>query len=227
MSARHGHKEIGQLVLEHGADVKTQNTALFAAVMWGHRDVLSLLLDQGAEIEATDSHGATPLILAVWKGEAGIARYLIDHRANVNARDLLGEMALTKGILEHLLRRGASKYGINQSKLPLILSASEHSSERILTILLQDGADINGKAFNGVCPLISALVQCNNSEYFFTTGLRFRKAPGLFWPDYDDYGYLTLHFYTEHKPLEKKKENGQIFTQPWGRYKAIWKGLSL
>jgi ankyrin repeat protein len=66
-----GHKEITQVVLEHGANVNAGqggNTALHGAVLFNQAEMVSWLLDQGAIPDPLDYSGKTPLDLAVEKG---------------------------------------------------------------------------------------------------------------------------------------------------------------
>ncbi|ORY96584.1 ankyrin repeat-containing domain protein, partial [Syncephalastrum racemosum] len=68
-AARHGHVEIAELLVQHGADHGAhanskgadQDTPLHDATENGHEDVAVHLLSFGADPEARNANGATPL----------------------------------------------------------------------------------------------------------------------------------------------------------------------
>ena len=50
-------------------------------------EIVQLLLEKGAEIEARDTYGWTPLMIAIWYSTPKIVQLLIEKGAEVNARD--------------------------------------------------------------------------------------------------------------------------------------------
>jgi uncharacterized protein len=100
-----GDIELVKLLLAHRADPhiasSDRETPLMAACGTGfingyHRlrppaerlAVVKLLVDVGEDVNAADSYGITPLMVAANLGDVEIVKYLIDHGANLSAHDL-------------------------------------------------------------------------------------------------------------------------------------------
>jgi ankyrin repeat protein len=62
-----------------------QKSILMYAIWLGNDDAVRHLLEKGAEINAKDSEGVTPLLLAIYKDRTEIALELIKRGADVNA----------------------------------------------------------------------------------------------------------------------------------------------
>jgi ankyrin repeat protein len=45
------------------------------------------MLEKGAKVDLADPEGVTPLIWAIWNTRFDVAKYLIEHGANVNRWD--------------------------------------------------------------------------------------------------------------------------------------------
>jgi ankyrin repeat protein len=100
-----GDIEVVKLLLAHGANPhiasRDRETSLMAACGTGfingyHRlrpreerlDVVKLLVDLGEDVNAADSYGITPLMVAANLGDINIVQYLVDKGADVGAHDL-------------------------------------------------------------------------------------------------------------------------------------------
>ena len=100
-----GDIEVVKLLLAHGANPhiasRDRETSLMAACGTGfingyHRlrpraerlEVVQLLVDLGEDVNAADSYGITPLMVAANLGDINIVRYLVDKGADVGAHDL-------------------------------------------------------------------------------------------------------------------------------------------
>jgi len=68
-----------------GPDEFTAYTALHAAVVGGSTIEIQRLVRDGADLNARDSFGRTPLMVAAFRRDAAVARALIELGANVNA----------------------------------------------------------------------------------------------------------------------------------------------
>jgi ankyrin repeat protein len=99
LAARHGHEAIASLLLEHGAEVEAINnageTALHEATFGDHLTVIEVLVVQGhANVDAQDSSGHTPLMMATDLGRDWAVRLLVQKGADVKLKDELGRTAL-------------------------------------------------------------------------------------------------------------------------------------
>jgi ankyrin repeat protein len=79
-AAQYGHLEIVQILLNNGADVNAANydgaSAIHIAAEKGHDEIISILMAKGAPINARDHKGRTPLLYALWNGQAKTAEWL-------------------------------------------------------------------------------------------------------------------------------------------------------
>ncbi|KEY70793.1 hypothetical protein S7711_03288 [Stachybotrys chartarum IBT 7711] len=98
-----GHREMVELLLDHGARVNFKDrsmlTALHIAVTGQHRDVVSVLLEHGARLEAKAEHGDTdtPLMRAILANSREMTQELLEHGARVDKLPaLLGVASLRR-----------------------------------------------------------------------------------------------------------------------------------
>ena len=93
-------------------------SALGLACFFGQRAAAEKLLEAGAEVNLSSANDfkVAPLHSAVSRGDAGIARLLLDHGADVNARQQRGFTPLhgaagngNTGLIALLLERGANR----------------------------------------------------------------------------------------------------------------------
>jgi ankyrin repeat protein len=142
-AASRGHKEIAQLLIAKGANVKAKTddgkTPLHSAAAKEHENIAELLIAKGADVNAKDNKGRTPLHWATgtgWQGGYEIAKLLISKGANVNVN---------------------SKGDVNGGT-PLHNAAREGRSETI-KILIDNGADVNAKNVTGHTPADIAILR--------------------------------------------------------------------
>lgn len=84
-----------RLLLEKGADVNYDSTiVLHIACGYQSRGIVGLLLDAGAEVNAKDNDNWTPLHWAILGSNYDTARFLLEHGADANARNEVGENPL-------------------------------------------------------------------------------------------------------------------------------------
>lgn len=122
---------------------------LFDAARLGRIDVLPALLQAGADIEAWDSRGYTPLILASYNGHAAATELLIKQGAQVDAPDgVRGNTALMgvafKGyaaFVDRLLLAGADPNAANRAGQTALMMAALVGQTGIVDRLLAAGAD--------------------------------------------------------------------------------------
>lgn len=114
----------------------------WAAVMGKERLVEFLLKFKDCPFDEADDTGATPLILATLKGSLRICQMLIEHGANINARNLNGHTAVKyagsknhKELLQYLLDCGGdpnARDHIGDTPLHRVSSMTHHECLRIL-----------------------------------------------------------------------------------------------
>ena len=116
-ASRAGDKDLVKMLLDHGAEINRENsegeTALYLAAE-NHKtlnpkvallkskeslekegeevaediSLLRLLVDQGANIDAKDSKGLTPIMIAAVRGHTEVVKFLRDKGANLSECDL-------------------------------------------------------------------------------------------------------------------------------------------
>lgn len=86
--------------LSPSRDVAEVTRELFIAVAAGNLDNVRLAIEEGADVNAFNSTGEPPLIIAIKKGEISVILYLIHAaRADVNAQTSAGQTALHLAVL--------------------------------------------------------------------------------------------------------------------------------
>ncbi|MGC2422756.1 MAG: ankyrin repeat domain-containing protein [Nitrospirota bacterium] len=86
-AVENGHRNIVELLLEHGASLEADRdkSPLHAAAEKGYKDIVELLLDKDADIEASDAiEHDTPLTYAVSNGHYDTAELLLNRGADPN-----------------------------------------------------------------------------------------------------------------------------------------------
>lgn len=98
-----------ELLIKYGANVndtlENGYSMLMYAASFGSYEILSCLLKNGAKVNQTRKvDGMTPLMFAAFNGESKKIALLLKYKANKNARDLNGKLALNyvDNIYEHL-----------------------------------------------------------------------------------------------------------------------------
>src|SRR6266700_2304202 len=83
LAAFHGHKDVAEFLLAHGAEANAKTTAgltpLSMAAQTGNQEVMEVLLAHGADINAVDSKGWTPLVRAQKWGHPDAAAFIREH----------------------------------------------------------------------------------------------------------------------------------------------------
>ncbi|KAM0262478.1 hypothetical protein ACHAQJ_001732 [Trichoderma viride] len=126
VAAEFGHDDVVRLLLKKGAAIDTNRgyyTPLVCATRKGHKSTVQLLLKEGASIDITlrygPEEGKTALSFAAERGFEDIARLLLNHDADINAKNKCGETPLTyainrlqTGMVQLMLERRAIATGV-------------------------------------------------------------------------------------------------------------------
>lgn len=123
---------------------------------------LRSLLDRNISPNATDDRGMTPLMYAGFMGSVDAMRLLIDHGADVNARNGFGSTALMLSVSEPakvrlLLEHGAQvNTAARSGRTALIVAAFTNPSAEVVRLLLAKGAKVAVMDTRHVTPLNAA-----------------------------------------------------------------------
>ncbi len=197
-AVKKGKKEHLQILLEHNADTSLKDWRGMRAIDLALADEPGISQIECAEIlllngsrdpqkrewdylktaltEKTNSHhfpyGATALHLAAERGQTGMVMYLLENKADPQARDTPGNTPLhvavrrgyrsiAKILIDNGAKINAQDYNGNT---PLDEALTSSDQLNMITMLLEEGADPNTKNSTGLSPLhICVLMQANVS----------------------------------------------------------------
>jgi len=139
-------------------------TALhWAAQVGGERaqEIIGQLIAAGAKIEARNSLGRTPLIIAAWRGNTGALNSIIAQNPDIEARDrdrwtalLQAAASGNKENVEALINKGASvNVKDNVEMTPLHWAVRENFTPELVDLLINHGAELNARDHTGMTPL--------------------------------------------------------------------------
>lgn len=170
-AARMGHLDTAKYLLEHGADpTATSNqlgtTALHHAAGTGCVELIHLLLSKGLPVD-TPSDAGSPLIWAAGNDRLEAVKALLDHGANPNAETDDNVTALLSAVaagsldcVELLVKRGADVNVTAGGATPLHIAA-DNGNEKLITCLLEAGADANARDDEDTTPILVAASKGN------------------------------------------------------------------
>ena len=165
-AARLGFRDLAEhLIAEHPEYANTRGgyheTAIHAAALAGQADILSLLIQHGGDVNDRYEHPRqyTPLLVASEYGRLEAGNFLLNHGADINARDVFNDTTLMyatiRGHVEFarmLLERGVI-IDLRGYKCQTALHyAVKKDSVEFVRLLLEHGADVNVRDGEGNTP---------------------------------------------------------------------------
>lgn len=151
-----GEFELVRFLLDRGADAGPLGWApLFHAVAFGSAEEVAKLLDEGADLEQTDAWERTPFLLSVHAGRLDIAKLLLAHGCDRNAKGRCGTTAILLAIsrdnaamLEWLIAIGCDIEETDEFGGFPLEEAAREGSVACVRVLLNAGAVASRKNKN-------------------------------------------------------------------------------
>lgn len=190
LAAMHGHVKIFKLLMDRGANPNNENiygnTPFMNALHSTNADmmdVIEVLLDK-VNLNHKNHYGHTALHIAITQGFGYIANQLVLRNIDIDAQDNRGRTALLlavnaerKDIVEHLVNYGADLEIKNEHGVTALLCA--YNDKDIASMLLRNGADIEGRDYDDNTVLLNAVKHLirsakytsnENIEFFINEG---------------------------------------------------------
>lgn len=131
----------------------------------GDVNKISELIDDGVSINALDDKGETPLIIAILESRFSVVDIIIEHGADIRARNRGGFTALhaasyvgNSAIARKLLDKGADVNDQdNKAGVTALSVAAEEGYSGVAQVLIDFGAKLEASERNGYTPLSRAL----------------------------------------------------------------------
>lgn len=195
--------ELVQLLIDKGADMSAIDnkgyTAFHYAIFHSDLSIIEVFIKNKMPIDSrvfNSSSGYTPLQIAFKEGNYEVAKCLLKHGADINARDPHSHYARIRG--GTLLHWACRNY----------------NGEQEVKFLIENGADINAEADDGRTPLCLLIKHCGTIEmikFFIDNGAKLdtdRGGTPLYWA-------LNMRYYNVARFLI---ENGLDVNKPIDRF---------
>lgn len=164
MAVYNGNKDVAELLIAIGADVNAKDSTGGVPLAYASSlDLVKLLIDKGADVHALDNSGNTLLFSGrhLQTDKAAIYKLLISKGVDINQQNKYGLTAFSNAdftynldVAELFLTSGA-KFSARDSGNALI-AAARQGDVKLAKLLIEKGADINAKDYNGDCALAHA-----------------------------------------------------------------------
>lgn len=157
---------VARFLIDKGANINARNTSGGSPVYFSLRsyDLTQRLVARGAEVNIRAYGGLTPLHQAASTGGLAVAKLLIDHGADINARGdwgtILRTIVFRQGnscveMVKMLLKSGATLQPFSYGNTELHVAALQGSTD-LARVLVEGGADVNAVNEYGHTPLFYA-----------------------------------------------------------------------
>jgi ankyrin repeat protein len=180
-AALRGNKELLEYLLAHGAsksdlglrDAWGRTPLCSVSRDGGNAETLRLLISYGADVNAADSSGWSPILLAAWRPYKDAVNVLLEAGADLMVNTPKGERLLAyaavglEKLFDAMVERKASLDVPNEEGGTLLHSAAQGGSLRIVKTLVDRGFDVNKKDQFGWVPLHLAAEQGHKDVILF------------------------------------------------------------
>ncbi|XP_064125967.1 fibronectin type 3 and ankyrin repeat domains protein 1 [Loxodonta africana] len=144
-------------------------TALMVAAQKGYTRLVKILVSNGTDVNLKNGSGKDSLMLACYAGHLDVVKYLRKHGASWETRDLGGCTALHWaadgghcGVIEWMIKDGCEVDVVDTGSgwTPLMRVSAVSGNQKVASLLIEAGADVNMKDKDGKTPLMV----CPSSE---------------------------------------------------------------
>ncbi|KAI0968896.1 hypothetical protein F4678DRAFT_441820 [Xylaria arbuscula] len=174
IAAIKGHNKVVDTLASGRADVNAQDKEGRSPLLWlasekkakakWSIETLRLLLRYGADLEVRDHIGRTPLLWAATNSNIELARFLLEHKANVGAANNRGRTALHLSaesneqdnrdeMVKLLLSYNANPEATSDGGWTPLHNAAQCGNLSVVALLLGTKAKVNAELSNGMTPL--------------------------------------------------------------------------
>uniref|UniRef100_A0A8D0MZA4 Fibronectin type 3 and ankyrin repeat domains protein 1 n=2 Tax=Sus scrofa TaxID=9823 RepID=A0A8D0MZA4_PIG len=146
-------------------------TALMVAAQRGYTRLVKILVSHGTDVTLRSGSGKDSLMLACYAGHLDVVKYLRRHGASWDTRDLGGCTALHWAadgghcnVIEWMIKDGCEVDAVDTGSgwTPLLRVSAVSGNQKVASLLIDAGADVNVKDKDGKTPLMVAVL--NNHE---------------------------------------------------------------
>ena len=179
IASYYGYADLVNALIQNNADVNLKNkrnytALLYATDIWSRQgigiydsnyNVVELLVMNNADVNAVNNYGWSPLFFAADNSNSDIVTFLADNGADIN---LISDEGITPLLIANdvesvkILSKTTNINKANESGItPLIAFSGREISIEAISILLENGADVNKIDKDGETALSTAIENSN------------------------------------------------------------------